>query len=110
MAASGMSQIVATIGNGTNITSGFEQWATPYKTYWEDGQDQLLYTAGDLALAGLGAGNITALAFHVGSNPDSAVLHQFTISVQQICTSAAVRFYTRYTAPHSPITATTMKY
>ena len=86
-----MPNVVVTIGTGTNISTSYD--ITPYKTYWMDGQDQLLFTAAELTAAGLGAGNITAFAFNVAV-PDAATLNQFTISAQHTALTALTGFIT----------------
>jgi hypothetical protein len=88
-----IASVTVTIGTGTNITSGFTSDVTPYKSYWMDGQDQILFTAAELSAAGLGAGNIERLAFNVGS-ADGATLNSFTISVQQVSATTLSAFLT----------------
>lgn len=66
-----MSQVTVTIGTGTQISSLVYSAITPYKTYYYDGQDQILFTAAELSAAGLGAGPITSLGFNVGGTPDA---------------------------------------
>lgn len=88
-----MASVTVTIGTGTNITSGSTTEITPYKTYYMDGQDQILFTATELAGAGLGAGNIEKLAFNVGT-ADGATLNSFTISIQQISATTLTAFLT----------------
>ena len=58
-----------------------------------DGQDQILYTAAELSSAGLGAGNISALAFNV-SSADPEIINSFTISAQQISATSLTGFLT----------------
>jgi len=84
----------ATIGTGTDITSGTASSITPYKTYWMDGQDQILFTAAELTAAGLAAGNITKLAFNVGGIVDPFTLTSFTISMQHTALTALTGFIT----------------
>ncbi len=90
----GAKSVVVTIGTGTLITSGTTSNVTPYKTYWMDGQDQFLFTKAELNAAGLGGGNITALAFNVGGTPNPATLNSFTISMQHTALTALTGFTT----------------
>ena len=85
--------VTVTIGTGTNITSGYTPDISPYKTYFKDGQDQILYTAAELIGEGLGAGNILALAFNVAS-ADPGTLNSFTIEVQQTSATSLSGFLT----------------
>jgi hypothetical protein len=72
--------VTVTIGTGTDITTGTTSTITPFKTYWMDGQDQILFTKDELNAAGLGAGDMTALAFNVGGTANAATLNEFIIS------------------------------
>ena len=85
-------QITVTIGTGTTISGGTS--VTPYKTHYQDGQDQILFTAAELSAAGLYAGNITKLAFHVYGTPAPITLNSFTISMQQTALSSLTDFIT----------------
>jgi len=85
------SSVTVTIGTGTSVTQQYEMEITPYKSYYMDGQDQILFTAAELAAAGLGAGNIEALAFDVAYS-DPGTLNSFTISVQQITETSLTGF------------------
>jgi hypothetical protein len=93
-AGSSLGQITVTIGTGTSITTGTTPTVTPYKTYWQDGQDQYLYTKAELNAAGLGAGNITKLAFNVGGTPSTGTLNGFTIFMQHTTLTSHTTFVT----------------
>jgi hypothetical protein len=86
--------VTVTIGTGSDITTSTTSTITPFKTYWMDGQDQILFTKAELNAAGLGAGDITALAFNVGGTPNTATLNSFTISAQHTALTALTGFIT----------------
>lgn len=88
-----MAQVTVTIGTGTQISTLVYSDITPYKTYYSDGQDQILITAAELSAAGLGAGPITSLGFNVGGTPDPATLHGFTISMLQTASEHLSDFF-----------------
>ncbi|MCD4819227.1 MAG: fibronectin type III domain-containing protein [Candidatus Cloacimonetes bacterium] len=55
--------VYAQIGSGTDVIGTTS--VTPFGTYYEDGQNQILYTADELIAVGLPAGEISSIGFHV---------------------------------------------
>lgn len=70
--------ITAEIGTGT--TTGTSATYSPLYTTYESSKQQLLYTASELQSAGLVAGNINSLAFHV-SSVSSMAMTNFNVSI-----------------------------
>ena len=56
--------IVVTIGTGTGSNAS-NTYPAPYGNYYFGARHQFLYTATELTAAGLGAGNITSIAFNI---------------------------------------------
>jgi hypothetical protein len=86
-----------TIGTGTGTTS------YPYYTFWSNAHSQFLYTAAEIAAAGGAAGNITALAFNVASNPGPLTLNQFKVTlIPTALTTLPTTFVTGGTTCYNP--------
>lgn len=69
-----------TIGTGASTV------AYPFSGYWHDGRTQLLYTAAELAAAGITAGNINQIGFNVITKGSTLPYSGFTIKLG--CTAA----------------------
>lgn len=67
-----------TLGAGALTSSGNSGYQTPFNYYYGGEKSQYLIRASDLIAAGLGAGNITAIALDVASS--GATLNGFTLS------------------------------
>ena len=61
---SGFSQSTAIIGTGTNFNDPFT-YPAPYGNFYWGAKHQILIRASEMTAAGMGAGNISALAFYV---------------------------------------------
>ena len=58
----------ATIGAGASTSSAYDTATTPYGTYYEDGQNQILFTAAELSGAGISSGDIiSGIGWNVAS-------------------------------------------
>ncbi len=71
---------IATIGTGTTLTGATTQ-PTAFCNRWPSYRMQIVYTAAELAAAGLSAGNITSMAFNVNSLGDSADNANFVVKI-----------------------------
>ncbi|MES2480000.1 MAG: T9SS type A sorting domain-containing protein [Bacteroidota bacterium] len=74
--ASGIGQI----GSGTSLTSS-TSYPTAFGNYWYQEWQQIVYTAAELNAAGLGAGNITALAFNISGLPGPGSVSGYNLKI-----------------------------
>jgi PKD repeat protein len=88
---SGFSQSTAIIGTGTSVNSS-SSYPAPYGNYYWGAKHQILILASEMTAAGMGAGNISALAFQVNI-PEGTSLSGFTIRMKvTTATSTGVSF------------------
>ncbi|MCB0805132.1 MAG: T9SS type A sorting domain-containing protein [Bacteroidales bacterium] len=92
--------VTVDIGTGTDVTGTYETAITPFGTYYQDGQNQILFTASELNLAGIGAGNITEIGWNVDS-PDGATMNGFNIEMKHTSASSPTSFETGFTNCYS---------
>ena len=80
------------IGTGTtgNATTGTAATAypCPLQDLYEGSRAQYLYRASELAAAGMGIGNITALRFDVASLGTAGVIEEYTVKIGSTTTAA----------------------
>jgi len=81
------SQSTAIIGTGTSFNDGFT-YPAPYGNFYWGAKHQILVRASEMTAAGMGAGNITALAFQVNI-PGGAPLTGFTIRIKTTANTTA---------------------
>ncbi|PDS24608.1 Ig-like domain-containing protein [Flavobacterium branchiophilum] len=72
--------VSATIGNGTTLTGATAQ-PSAFVNRWPSYRIQTLYTAAELNAAGLGAGNITSMAYFTTTLGDGATNSNFTVKI-----------------------------
>ncbi len=91
-----LSRAYATVGaGGSTLTATGD---TPYGTYYEDGQNQFLFTAAELTTAGLPAGDITGIGWNVAS-ASGDVCNGFEIGLKHTtATSPLTGFETGFTS------------
>jgi len=97
-----------TIGTGTTLTGATSQ-PTSFNNRWPSYRMQLLYTAAELQAAGLGAGNISSLAFNITTLGDAATNGNFRIKVGHSSLTALTTFVdttTGFTTVFTPKTYT----
>jgi hypothetical protein len=92
-------QVTVTVGTGTNVTSAYESAITPFGTNYEDGQNQMLFTALELNIAGIGAGDITEIGWNVGTA--SATMNGFNIEMKHTSATSATSFESGFTNVYS---------
>ena len=88
--------VTVTIGTETNVTGAYDTDITPFGTYYEDGQNQILFTATELAIAGLGAGDITEIGWEVVT-ADPALMNGFNIEVKHTLANTVSGFEDGFT-------------
>jgi len=76
-----------TVEIGTGTTYGTDVTYSPLYTYYETSKQQILYLASELQAAGLGAGNITSIAFNISSVSTKAMTN-FDVSIGTTSLSA----------------------
>jgi hypothetical protein len=101
VAAQTTSPINVIIGTGT--TSSTSAGYTPFYTYYKSSKNQILFLASELRASGLGAGDITALAFNF-SSVSTTPMTNFAISMGHTTDNALTTTYltgltTVYTNP-----------
>jgi hypothetical protein len=82
-----------TIGTGTALTSSTSQNGI-FCNYWATGWRQMVYTATELAAAGLSAGNITSLTFNIATLPSPETVNNFAIRLGSTANSTLTAFTT----------------
>lgn len=98
----------ATVGTATTV-SGNSDNNTAFNNRWPSARVQLLYTAAELQAAGLGAGNITAIAFNINSLGSAATNPDYRIKIGNTGLSALTAFVdttTGFTNVYNPKTYT----
>jgi len=95
--------VTVTVGLESNTTTGTTGTnITPFGTWYEDGQNQYLYTAYELGIAGIGAGEITEIGWNVSeAAPDP--MNGFNIEVKQTSALTAIEFETGFTNVYSGV-------
>jgi hypothetical protein len=94
--------VTVTIGTETNISGAYDTDITPFGTYYEDGQNQYLFTAYELGIAGIGAGEITEIGWHVAqAAPD--IMNGFNIEVKHSTAFTVTGFEDDFTNVYSGI-------
>lgn len=92
-----------TLGSGSTTSTDVQ---TPFTTYYHDARHQYLITAAELATAGLGAGNISALGFNI-SSVSSYLMSGFNIRMASVVNTgltssfAAPAFTTVYSGSYT---------
>jgi hypothetical protein len=76
-----LGQTTITLGEGTDY-NGSSSHPTPYGTWYENFKQQYLIFASELTEKGLGAGNITAIAFNVADKNDCSAMPNYTIYIK----------------------------
>lgn len=71
---------VGEIGTGTSLTSS-SGYPTAFGNYWYQDWQQIVYTAAELNAAGIGAGNITALAMNISGLPSPGAVSGYTLKI-----------------------------
>ena len=84
----------ATVGAGGSVSSSTA--TTPFGTYYEDGQEQLLFTAAELSAAGLPAGNITSVGFNVDA-ASSQIMNGFNVELKHTTATSVTGWETGFT-------------
>ncbi|MEZ5082626.1 MAG: carboxypeptidase regulatory-like domain-containing protein [Bacteroidales bacterium] len=92
--------VTVTIGIESNISGDFDTDITPFGTYYEDGQNQFLFDATELAIAGLGAGDITEIGWEVVV-ADPTPMAGFNIEVKHTTATTVTAFETGFTNVYS---------
>jgi hypothetical protein len=97
----------ATLGTGTGA-NGTSTFPAAYGSYWGNGRTQFLVLASELQSAGLGAGNITSLAFDVTAVGSPATLIGYTIKVgpsalTSLSTYQTTSLTTVYSSSYTPV-------
>ncbi|MCD4745967.1 MAG: hypothetical protein K8R58_06680, partial [Bacteroidales bacterium] len=83
-------QVTVTVGTGTDDSGTYGTAITPFGTYYEDGQNQMLFTAAELNAAGIGVGNITEIGWEVISA--GGVMNGFNIEMKHTSATTATLF------------------
>ncbi|NVN94312.1 MAG: T9SS type A sorting domain-containing protein [Bacteroidetes bacterium] len=95
----------APFGTASTLTSS-TSYPTLYGNYWYQDWSQMVYTASELANAGLAAGNITALTFKLGAVADASP-SGYTIKMGTTASSSLSGFTTTgLTNVYGPVTPT----
>jgi hypothetical protein len=81
------SQITVTLGTGTTYNSSTAH-PCPYGTYYKNMRQQYLLRASELTALGLGAGNITAIAFNVYALNTVSAMPNYTIKMKSTALTA----------------------
>ena len=101
--------VTGTIGTGTTLTGATSQ-PTAFCNRWQNYRSQTIYTAAELAAAGLSAGNITSLAYNITTLGDSATNDNTKVMIGTIgstsFSSAAFVSTTSFTTVYGPSTYT----
>jgi len=87
--ASGVGQI----GTGTSLTLSYG-YPTAFGNYWYQDWQQIVYTAAELNAAGIGAGNITALAMNISGLPSPGSVSGYSIRIGATSASTLSAFTT----------------
>ena len=87
---------VITIGAGALISGTYDTSITPFGTYYEDGQNQLLFTAAELTTAGLTAGTINGIGWNIAA-ASTAIMAGFNIEMKHTAATTAASFETGFT-------------
>ena len=90
-------QVTVTVGTGTDVA--YSAPITPFGTNWEDGQNQMLFTALELNIAGIGAGNITEIGWEVISA--GGAMNGFNIEMKTTSATSATSFESGFTNVYS---------
>ena len=93
-------QTTVTIGTETNVSGQYDSDITPFGTYWHDGQNQILFTASELAIAGIGPGDITEIGWEVVV-PGSPDMNGFNIELKHTNAFTVTGFETGFTNVYS---------
>lgn len=92
--------VTVTIGNETNVSDTYDTDITPFGTYYQDGQNQILFNATELAIAGLGAGDITEIGWEVVT-ADPAAMAGFNIEIKHTDATSVTGWETDFTNVYS---------
>jgi hypothetical protein len=84
---------VAQIGTGASFSSSFG-YPTAFGNYWYQDWQQIVYTAAELNAAGIGAGNITALAMNISGLPSPGSVSGYNIRIGATSASTLSSFTT----------------
>lgn len=84
---------VAQIGTGTSLSSS-SGYPTAFGNYWYQDWQQIVYTAAELNAAGIGAGNITALAMNISGLPSPGSVSGYNIRIGATSASTLSSFTT----------------
>lgn len=90
--------------SGTSNTSS--SYPTPFGNWYEGSREQYLYPAGELAAAGIGAGDITAIRFNVSNTNGAATLNNYIVKVGHTSTTSMTTWETGLTTVFGPTTVT----
>lgn len=81
------------VGTDTTLTSNIAQ-PTAFCNRWKQYWNQTIFTAAELQAAGLGAGNITSIAYNITTLGDGTNVNGFEISIGSTTNSTATAFVT----------------
>ena len=84
---------VAQIGSGTSLSSS-TGYPTAFGNYWYQDWQQIVYTAAELNAAGIGAGDITALAMNISGLPGPSSVSGYSIRIGSTTASTLSSFTT----------------
>ena len=87
-----------TIGVGGSVSTSTND--TPFGTYYEDGQNQYLFTANELSTAGLTSGYINTVGWNIASAA-SQVMNGFNIELKHTTATSVTGFETGFTNCYS---------
>ena len=88
----------ATIGAGSSISTSTND--TPFGTFYQDGQNQYLFTASELSTAGLVAGDINAVGWNIASAA-AQVMNGFNVELKHTTATSVTGFETGFTNCYS---------
>ncbi|MCK5051469.1 MAG: choice-of-anchor D domain-containing protein [Candidatus Cloacimonetes bacterium] len=89
-----------TIGAGGTVSGTYDTGITPFGTYYEDGQNQILFTAAELSTAGLPAGSIVGLGWNVNS-ASTQTMNGFNIEIKHTTATSVTGWETGFTNVYS---------
>lgn len=92
--------ITTVIGMETNICGTYDNEFTPFGTFYDDDQNQFLFTAEELKIAGIGAGEITEIGWEVVQAWDG-IINNFNIGIKHTDATAADKFEDGFTNVYS---------
>ncbi|MBT4332912.1 MAG: choice-of-anchor D domain-containing protein, partial [Candidatus Cloacimonetes bacterium] len=89
-----------TIGAGGSTSGTYDTAITPFGTYYQDGQNQILFTSSELSAAGLPASEISGLGWNIATAA-TQTMNGFNIEIKHTSATSVTAWETGFTNVYS---------